>query len=71
MPGGAASNATFESKSEVIVEDGELNVFIHNSQRADQNGDPILSYILVKRGQTYDKTTLTDKIAEIEEESDC
>ena len=67
VPGGAASNATFESKSEVIVEDGELNVFIHNSQRADQNGDPILSYILVKRGQTYDKTTLTDKIAEIEE----
>lgn len=66
VPGGAASNATYVGTSEIMVGDGELNVFIHNAKRTDANGDPILSYILVKRGQIYDKNTLTDKIAEVQ-----
>ncbi len=66
VPGGSATNATFERTSEIMVTDGELNVFVHNSKRTSADGDPILSYILVKRGEVYDKATLTDKIAEIE-----
>lgn len=66
VPGGNSPNATFVKTAEILVEDGELNVFVHNEKRTSGNDDPMLSYILVKRGQTYDAGTMTAKIAEIQ-----
>lgn len=66
VPGGNSPNATFTKTAEVLVEDGELNVFVHNEKRTSGNDDPMLSYILVKRGQSYGADTVKEKIEEIQ-----
>ena len=49
-----------EKKYNVIVEDGELNVMVHNPRRTSSSADPTLSYIIVKAGT--DETAESDPV---------
>lgn len=57
-------NTLLEREYEVKVEDGELNVMVHNPDRQNAGEDPIVSYIQVKTAPTYDISFLRNTIAQ-------
>lgn len=60
-------NTLRESKNELSVSDGQLNVFVHNPSRKDAYTDPIINYIIIKAVIPSDTTTLVTKIHLIEQ----
>lgn len=58
-------NKVVESKNELRVSDGQLNVFVHNPSRTDSYKDPLINYIIVKAVPDYDTALLSAKINEI------
>ena len=45
-----------------IIEDGELNVRVHNPGRTNQYGDPLVNYIIVRYAPTYTVEALELKL---------
>lgn len=44
----AKKGTLVEQTCEVVCEDGELNVFVHNPDRTSSSQDPLISYVIVK-----------------------
>lgn len=52
-----------EQTWDVTVNDGELNVFVHNPNRTSQYADPLISYVIVKATPEWTGETLSALLA--------
>lgn len=52
-----------EQTWDVTVNDGELNVFVHNPNRTSQYADPLISYVIVKATPEWTSETLSALLA--------
>lgn len=52
----------------VPVSDGMLDVFIHNPNRQEASGDPLVNYMMIKAVPTYSNQMLSDALEEMKKE---